>query len=97
MVSGTKRSKLARTFLINSSLSVTRTDAATSSCSAWLIKSAATKSGFAESSAKIAISVGPASESIPIRPLSIRFAAVTYMLPGPVTKYTGSISTSVAP
>jgi hypothetical protein len=45
---------------------VTSTDAATTSCSAWLIKSAATNSALAVSSAKIAISVGPASESIPI-------------------------------
>ena len=47
------------------------------SCSAWLIRSAATCAGSAVSSARIAISVGPASESMPMRPLSSRLAAVT--------------------
>ena len=55
--------------------SVTRTLAASGSCSAWLIRSAATYAGSAESSARIAISVGPASESMPTTPRSSRFAA----------------------
>ena len=47
------------------------------SCSAWLIRSAATSAAIALLSANIAISVGPASESIPITPRSARFAAAT--------------------
>jgi hypothetical protein len=69
---------------------VTSTEAAIGSCSAWLIRSAATKRGSAVSSAITMISVGPASESIPITPLSSRLAAATQMLPGPVTRSTGS-------
>ena len=57
--------------------SVTSTAPASGSCSAWLIRSAATCAGSAVSSARIAISVGPASESMPIRPRSSRLAAVT--------------------
>ena len=49
--------------------SVTSTAAAITSCSAWLIRSAATCTGSAVSSARIAISVGPASESMPITAL----------------------------
>ena len=56
---------------------VTKTAAAITSCSAWLIRSAATSAASALSSAKIAISVGPASESIPIIPRSARLAAAT--------------------
>ena len=59
------------------SLLVMRTAAAITSCSAWLIKSAATSAAIAVSSATIAISVGPASESIPMIPRSARFAAAT--------------------
>ncbi len=51
----------ASTASASAALSVTRTDAAITSCSAWLIMSAATLTGLAESSARIAISVGPAS------------------------------------
>ena len=54
--------------------SVTSTEAAIGSCSAWLTRSAATYAASAVSSARIAISVGPASESIPTMPLSSRFA-----------------------
>ena len=48
--------------------SVTSTEAASGSCSAWLIRSAATCTGSAVASARIAISVGPASASMPIAP-----------------------------
>ncbi|CAB4750545.1 unannotated protein [freshwater metagenome] len=58
-------------------LSVTKIAAAITSCSAWLIKSAATSAGIALLSANIAISVGPASESIPTVPRSARLAAAT--------------------
>ena len=60
-----------------SGASVTSTDAATTSCSAWLMRSAATKAGSAEEPATIMISVGPASLSMPITPRSSRLAAVT--------------------
>ena len=53
---------------------VTSTAAAIGSCSAWLSRSAATYAGSAVSSARIAISVGPASESMPTTPLSSRLA-----------------------
>ena len=53
---------------------VTRTAAAIGSCSAWLSRSAATYAASAVSSARIAISVGPASESMPTVPLSSRLA-----------------------
>ena len=68
--------------------SVTRTAAASGSCSAWLTRSAATYDASAVSSARIAISVGPASESMPTWPLSSRFAVTVWMLPGPVTRST---------
>ena len=56
---------------------VTSTLAASGSCSAWLIRSAATCTGSAVSSARMAISVGPASASMPTTPRSSRLAAVT--------------------
>ena len=59
------------------SLLVIRTAAAMTSCSAWLIRSAATSAAIALSSATMAISVGPAYESIPIIPRSARLAAAT--------------------
>ena len=70
-------SSSASTASASSTESVTSTLAASGSCSAWLIRSAATCTGSAVSSARIAISVGPASESMPISPRSSRFAAVT--------------------
>ena len=69
---------------------MTSTLAASGSCSAWLIRSAATCAGSAVSSASTAISVGPASASMPTTPRSSRLAAVTQMLPGPVIMSTGS-------
>ena len=67
----------ALTASANAALSVTRIAAAMTSCSAWLMRSAATSAAIALLSANIAISVGPASESIPITPRSARFAAAT--------------------
>ena len=52
-------------------------------CSAWVIKSAATKFGSAELSAIIPISVGPASISIDVVLLTSDFARVTKEPPGP--------------
>ena len=49
---------------------MTSTAAASGSCSAWLIRSAATQAGSAVSSATIMISVGPASESMPTLPIT---------------------------
>ena len=51
--------------------------AASSSCSAWATRSAATYRGSAVSSAMIATSVGPASPSVPTTPRSTRLAAAT--------------------
>src|SRR5439155_26162418 len=57
---------------------------------AWLIRSAGTCRGAAVSSASTAISVGPASASMPTVPRTSRLAAVTQTLPGPVITSTGT-------
>ena len=77
LVAATWTSRAEATSLASFGDVVTSTEAAITSCSAWLIRSAATTAASAVSSARIAISVGPASESIPMRPLSRRLAAVT--------------------
>ena len=51
--------------------------------------SEATSSGSASASAITAISVGPASKSMPTRPNSCRFASATYALPAPMIMSTG--------
>ena len=51
--------------------------AASSSCSAWLTRSATTNDASALSSAITRNSVGPASESMPVRPRTLRFGAAT--------------------
>jgi hypothetical protein len=90
LVAGTCRASSASTASTSSGAGVTSTEAASGSCSAWLIRSAATCTGSAVASARIAISVGPASASMPTRPCSSRLAAVTQMLPGPVITSTGA-------
>ena len=82
LVAETCLSSSASTSSASRSEVVTRTAAASGSCSAWLIRSAATYAASAVSSARIAISVGPASESMPTRPLRSRLAVTTQMLPG---------------
>ena len=52
------------TFLASSMLVVTKIELASSSCSAWLNRSAATKRGLALSSAITRISLGPAMLSM---------------------------------
>ena len=64
-VAATCLSSSASTSSASRSESVTSTEAAIGSCSAWLIRSAATYAASAVSSARMAISVGPASESMP--------------------------------
>ncbi len=91
-VAVTRFSSSLSTLSASASLMVTSTLAAIGSCSAWLIRSVATCTGSALSSARIAISVGPASASMPTSPRSNRFAAVTHTLPGPVIMSTGSHS-----
>ena len=76
LVAGTCRASSASTASASATESVTSTLAASGSCSAWLIRSAATCAGSAVSSARIAISVGPASASMPTTPRSSRLAAV---------------------
>ncbi len=73
----TWRSTSATTASASAADGVIRTEAAIGSCSACEIRSAATNDGVAVSSATIAISVGPASASMPTRPLTRRFAATT--------------------
>ena len=73
-VTETCLSSSASTSSASRSDGVTSTLAASGSCSAWLIRSAATYAGSAVSSASTAISVGPASESMPTTPLSSRLA-----------------------
>ena len=53
-------------------------------CSAWLIISKAMNLALAVSSAIIIISLGPAGLSIATTFQTIIFAAVTYLLPGPM-------------
>ena len=77
LVAATCPGTSSRTASASASLGVTSTAPASGSCSAWLIRSAATCAGSAVSSARIATSVGPASESMPISPRSSRLAAVT--------------------
>ena len=62
---------------------VTSIAAAISSCSACERRSAATYIGFAESSATISISLGPAIISISTKPYTIFLANATNMFPGP--------------
>ena len=59
-----KPSTSSDTFLASSMLVVTKIELASSSCSAWLNRSAATKRGLALSSAITRISLGPAMLSM---------------------------------
>src|SRR5450759_1087091 len=77
LVLATRVSRSASTARASSSESVTSTDAAIGSCSAWLTRSVATCAGSAPASARMAISVGPASASIPTTPRTTRLAAAT--------------------
>lgn len=69
LVAATWGSSSRSTASASSAESVTRTAAASGSCSAWLIRSAATCTGSAVESARTAISVEPASVSMPIFPV----------------------------
>ena len=64
-------------------LSVTRTAAASLSCSAWDKRSAATCRGSAPSSATARISLGPAIMSMDTVPNTCFLASATKALPGP--------------
>ena len=59
------------------------------SCSAWAIKSMATRRASAVASATTQTSDGPAIMSIPTSPDTTFLAAATYALPGPVILSTG--------
>ena len=56
---------------------------ARTSCSAWLIRSAAKKEASAVESATMRISLGPATISISTTPYSSFLAVATKILPGP--------------
>src|SRR5947209_3144360 len=58
-------------------------------CSACAIRSAATNSGWADSSATTTTSLGPATQSIATWPLTYLLASDTYWLPGPTIMSTG--------
>ena len=77
LVSSSWAATAASTASASSALVVSSTEAAMTSCSAWLIMSAATWTGSAVWSARIAISVGPASASMPTTARHRRLAAVT--------------------
>ena len=77
LVAATRASSSFTTASASATESVTSTAAASGSCSAWLIRSAATITGSAVASATTMISVGPASASMPMTPLSRRLAAAT--------------------
>mmetsp|Transcript_15175 Transcript_15175/g.31379 ORF Transcript_15175/g.31379 Transcript_15175/m.31379 type:complete len:305 (-) Transcript_15175:706-1620(-) len=69
---------------------------ATTSCSAWAMRSAATTPALAVSSQMTRTSEGPASMSIPHLPLTMDLAAVTHMLPGPqMTSQGGTVFLAV--
>jgi hypothetical protein len=90
LVSATWAASASSVRSASSTESVTSTDADVGPCSAWLSRSAATSTGSAVASATTITSLGPASASMPTAPRRSRFAAVTYTLPGPVTRSTGS-------
>ena len=69
---------------------VTRIAGESGPCSAWVSRSAATKSGFASASARTRPSEGPAGRSMPTSPASSSLAAVTQTLPGPTIRSTRS-------
>mmetsp|Transcript_7920 Transcript_7920/g.16334 ORF Transcript_7920/g.16334 Transcript_7920/m.16334 type:complete len:205 (-) Transcript_7920:701-1315(-) len=65
---------------------------ATTSCSAWAMRSEATMAGSAVSSHITKTSEGPASMSMPHLPLTMLLAAVTHMFPGPqMTSQEGTV------
>ena len=72
-----KPSTSSDTFLASSSDVVTKIADASSSCSAWDKRSAATNLGFAVSSAITRISLGPAMASILTCPYTAFFASAT--------------------
>mmetsp|Transcript_82256 Transcript_82256/g.241498 ORF Transcript_82256/g.241498 Transcript_82256/m.241498 type:complete len:210 (+) Transcript_82256:376-1005(+) len=75
--------RAAFTLAMTSSSAVTRMGRASTSCSACARRSAARTSGSALPSAITSTSLGPASMSMPQIPLTMDFAAVTHLLPGP--------------
>ena len=77
------RSTSACTPSARAMLSVMRMAVASTSCSAWLRRSAATTAGSFVSSATTSISLGPAIMSMSTRPNTCRFASATQALPGP--------------
>ncbi len=66
----------------------TSTAASSGSCSAWARRSSASQAGSAVSSARMSSSVGPATLSMPQRPISCRLASATKRLPGPAMRST---------
>ena len=87
------RSTSAFTARARAGLSVTRTALASTSCSAWLSRSAAARAGSQVSSAMTRISLGPAIMSMSTRPKTCRLASATSALPGPTILSTrGTVS-----
>jgi hypothetical protein len=73
---------------------------ASSSCSAWAIRSAATRAGLALASAMMRTSVGPAIMSMPTWPTTCRLASATHRFPGPTilsTRGTVAVPKASAP
>ena len=69
---------------------VTRMAGESGPCSAWVMRSAATRSGSAGGAARTMPSDGPAGRSMPTSPQTSILAAVTQALPGPTIRSTGS-------
>ena len=75
----------------SAALVVTSMHSESGPCSAWASRSAAQSSASAVSSATTSTSLGPAGRSMPTRPETRSFAAVTQRLPGPTILSTAGI------
>ena len=86
-----RRAAISRsTASASAALVVTRIAGESGPCSAWVTRSAATRTGSALSSARTIPSDGPAGRSIPTKPATSSLAAVTQALPGPTIRSTGA-------
>ena len=76
---------------------VTRMAGESGPCSAWVMRSAATRRGSAGGAARTIPSDGPAGRSMPTSPQTSILAAVTQALPGPTIRSTGARPASGRP
>ena len=91
------RSTAASTASANAASVVTRIAGESGPCSAWVMRSAATRRGSAGGAARTMPSDGPAGRSMPTSPQTSILAAVTQALPGPTIRSTGAMPASGRP